>query len=94
MSGCLTLPENSLLGPDVGLELGGSDVDANGLRQVADGLGHDSFGRVARLQAGRLQPNVFTLLSGDKQNVDFFSLLSWRALNESYNQFQNYKSIP
>lgn len=66
LSRSLTLPENSLLGPDVGLQLGGSDVDADGLRQVADGLRHHGFGCVAGLQARRLQPNVFTLVSRDE----------------------------
>lgn len=76
LSRSLTLPENSLLGPDVSLQLGGSDVDADGLRQVADGLRHHGFGCVAGLQARRLQPNVFTLVSRD----DAFSNKSLRAI--------------
>lgn len=61
----LTLPEYSLLGSDVSLQLGSSDVDADGLRQVTDGLRYNGLGCVAGLQAGRLQPNVFTLVSRD-----------------------------
>lgn len=61
LSGSLTLPENSFLGPDIGLQLSSSDVDANRLRQVADSLRHHSFSGVARLQSGCLQPNIFTL---------------------------------
>jgi len=60
-NGGLTLPEHPLLGPGVGLQLGGADVDAHRARQVAHRLGHHRLGRVPRLQPGRLQPHVLAL---------------------------------
>ena len=68
LSGSLTLPEDSFLGPDVRLQLCGSDVDADRLRQVADGLGHHGFGCVAGLEPGCLQPHILTLVGKEKCN--------------------------
>lgn len=65
----LTLPEDSFLGPDVRLQLCGSDVDADRLRQVADSLCHHSFRCVARLKSGCLQPHVLALVVTEKRRA-------------------------
>lgn len=64
-----TLPENPLLGSDVRLQLGSSDVDADGLWHVTDSLRYNSFGRVSRLEPSRLQPHIFTLVVKHKVEV-------------------------
>lgn len=61
LSGSPTFPEDSFLGPDVCLQLCSSDVDADGLWQVADSLGNHGFGCVTGLQPGCLQPHILTL---------------------------------
>lgn len=67
--GRLTFPKNPLLGTDVCLQLGCSNVNPNRLWEVADSLGHHGLGGVPGLQPGCFQPDIFTLGANRKSGM-------------------------
>lgn len=63
----LTLPEDPFLSSDVRLQLSSSDVDADRLWQVTNGLGHHGFSCITRLEPGCFQPHILTLVKRAKK---------------------------